>query len=57
MKFLNFFNYRLSNLEINDLLHKMIEDEEDNNTKIINCMNPHSFVVSKKDEKFREAFF
>ena len=25
-------------------------------TKIINCMNPHSFVVSMNDEKFKEAF-
>ncbi|WP_428079450.1 WecB/TagA/CpsF family glycosyltransferase [Candidatus Pelagibacter sp.] len=55
MKFLNFFNYRLSNLNINDLFCKIIEDEKDNNTKIINCMNPHSFVISKKDEKFQDA--
>jgi len=55
MKFLNFFNYSLSNLNINDLFHKIIKDEKDNNTKIINCMNPHSFVISKKDEKFRDA--
>jgi N-acetylglucosaminyldiphosphoundecaprenol N-acetyl-beta-D-mannosaminyltransferase len=32
-----------------------MKDEKDNNTKIINCMNPHSFIVSKKDEKFQEA--
>ena len=55
MKFLNFFNYNLSNLSIDDLFNKIIEDDMDKNTKIINCMNPHSFVMSKKDEKFQEA--
>ena len=55
MKSVNFFNYKLSNLDIDNLFQKIILDEEDKNTKIINCMNPHSFVISKNDKNFKEA--
>jgi len=55
MKSFNFFNYKLSNLDLDNLFKKIILDEEDKNTKIINCMNPHSFVISNNDKNFKEA--
>ena len=54
MKFINFFNYKLSNLNIRDLVHKIMNEKNDS-IKIINCMNPHSFVVSTNDKLFQEA--
>jgi len=54
MKFVKFFDYKLSNLSIKILIDKIF-DEKNKNVKIINCMNPHSFVVSKKDKIFQEA--
>jgi N-acetylglucosaminyldiphosphoundecaprenol N-acetyl-beta-D-mannosaminyltransferase len=54
MKYVNFFDYKLSNLNINDLVNRIF-NEKDENVKIINCMNPHSFVVSKEDKIFKEA--
>lgn len=54
MKFVNLFNYKVSNLDLKNLIFKL-DQEENSNTKIINCMNPHSFVVSKKDKKFEEV--
>ena len=54
MKFIKFFGYKLSNLNISDLIDKIL-NEKNENIKIINCMNPHSFVVSKNDKLFQEA--
>ena len=54
MKSINFFDYKLSNLNIKDLVDKIMNEKNDS-IKIINCMNPHSFVVSKKDKLFQEA--
>ena len=51
---LKFFDYELSNLGVNKLFNKIRECRDDK-VKIINCMNPHSFVVSLKDKKFNEA--
>ena len=54
MKSINFFDFQVSNLEIENLVNK-IEQEEGNNTKVINCMNPHSFIASKNDKIFKDA--
>ena len=54
MKSINFFDFQVSNLEIENLVNK-IEQEEGNNTKVINCMNPHSFIASKNDKIFEDA--
>ena len=56
MKFVNFFKYKLSNLNLDNLFQKITQEKDNKYTKIINCMNPHSFVISMNDKKFKEAF-
>ena len=56
MKFVNFFKYKLSNLNLDNLFQKITQEKESKDTKIINCMNPHSLIVSLDDKKFKEAF-
>ena len=54
MKSVDFFNYKLINLNIESLNNK-INQEIYKGPKIINCMNPHSFVISQKDKIFSNA--
>jgi len=54
MSKVSFFEYNLNNLNLKELYNQIL-NEKNEDPKIINCMNPHSFVVSKKDKIFSEA--
>jgi N-acetylglucosaminyldiphosphoundecaprenol N-acetyl-beta-D-mannosaminyltransferase len=52
MKFINFFGIKLANVKVNTILEYAIKK----NIRIINCLNPHSYINVLSDKLFYSVF-
>ena len=52
MKFINFFGIKLANAKVNTILEYAIKK----NIRLINCLNPHSYVKLLSDKLFYSVF-